>query len=341
MLEMLIERHLNRKNILFLTAVAVALILVIKMQDIAVMFFASYVIACSLNPVVDKLENKFSRHTASFVVLFFAIFIFAIFFIPLFVLAGHEVKQFLIMFSSYADNIKEFVSNSLFLKQPDITSTRLENALSSASSFTTNVIQQIIDFGRNISSAFVYFIASLMIIYYFMADKTNIKNAYLHLFPKQMRKKAGEVSDMISDKVGGYIVGQIAAMSCVGVIMTVGLLFLNVDYAFLLGFITAILDIIPIVGLAIALIICLAAAYKCGFIILILIVIVFAIAQLVENNFVRPYVFGKLLDIHPILIYLFLFITAKYMGVIGVVFAPAIAATICVLVQELYVKNLE
>ena len=51
--------------------------------------------------------------------------------------------------------------------------------------------------------------------------------------------------------------------------------------------------------------------------------------------------FGKLLNIHPVIIYLFLFITAKFMGVVGVIFAPAIAATICVLIEELYMKNLE
>jgi len=59
-----------------------------------------------------------------------------------------------------------------------------------------------------------------------------------------------------------------------------------------------------------------------------------------ENNLVRPYIFGKFLDLHPLIIYLFLFITAQYLGVVGVIFAPAIAATVCVLIQELYIKNI-
>ena len=73
---------------------------------------------------------------------------------------------------------------------------------------------------------------------------------------------------------------------------------------------------------------------------IVLVCVVFAIAQWAENNLVRPYVFGKFLDIHPLVIYLFLFITAQYLGVVGVVFAPAIAATVCVLIQELYIKNI-
>ena len=64
------------------------------------------------------------------------------------------------------------------------------------------------------------------------------------------------------------------------------------------------------------------------------------IAQIAENNLVRPYIFGKFLDIHPLIIYLFLFITAQYLGIVGVIFAPAIAATICVLIQELYIRNI-
>ena len=71
------------------------------------------------------------------------------------------------------------------------------------------------------------------------------------------------------------------------------------------------------------------------------VLIVFSIAQLTENNFVRPFVFGKFLDLHPLIIYLFLFIAAKYMGIVGVVFAPAIAATVVVLIEEIYIKGLE
>jgi predicted PurR-regulated permease PerM len=161
------------------------------------------------------------------------------------------------------------------------------------------------------------------------------------MFPVQMRERTGEIYDTIAQKIGGYVVAQIATLASVGIIMTIGLLILRVDYALLLGLMTCILDIIPVVGPAIALIICLIATYKAGFGILIGVGIVFAITQLTENNLVRPYVFGKFLDIHPLIIYLFLFITAKYFGIVGVVFAPAIAATAVVLIQEVYMKNLE
>ena len=81
--------------------------------------------------------------------------------------------------------------------------------------------------------------------------------------------------------------------------------------------------------------------YKSGTAALLIAAIIFAVAQILENNFVRPYVFSKFLDLHPLIIYLFIFIAAKYMGIIGIIFAPAIAATTVVLIEEVYMKSLE
>ena len=82
-------------------------------------------------------------------------------------------------------------------------------------------------------------------------------------------------------------------------------------------------------------------SYEFGTKIFIGVIIIFGLAQLVENQFVRPYVFSKFLNLHPLVIYLFLLIAAKYLGIIGVLFAPAIAATVVVLIEELYIKNMK
>ena len=75
--------------------------------------------------------------------------------------------------------------------------------------------------------------------------------------------------------------------------MVVGLTIFGVNYAVLLGLITAILDIIPIVGPAVALVICLVATFESGWGAIIAVLWVFAVAQVVENNFVRTYISSK------------------------------------------------
>lgn len=340
MFENVFQKYVTAKNIVFFIIAILFLVFITKIKDIAILFFASFVIACSLNPLVDKLSKRVNRSAASAIVLTAVSLIVCLFFLPIIVMAGHEIKSFVISVPQYIEVLKEFVSKTPFLNNSQLVQFDLGELISSASGFTSNFLNESINASKNFASAVVYLLAALIIIYYFMADKDEVKTAYLSLFPANMKEKADEIIETISKKIGGYVIAQITTMTSVGVFMTIGLMLIGVDYALLLGLMTAIFDIVPVVGPAIALIFCLLTAYKAGWLALVLVLVVFTIAQWAENNLVRPYIFGKFLDLHPLIIYLFLFITAQYLGVIGVIFAPAIAATVCVLIQELYIKNI-
>ena len=340
MFENLFQKYISAKNIIFFIIAILFLIFIAKIKDIAILFFASYVIACSLNPLVDKLCKKVNRSLASAIVLTSTVFILGMFFVPMIAIAGHEIKSFIEHIPQYIENLKLFLINTPLINQTQIAQIDIAEFITSASGVTTNFVNKSINISMNFASAIIYFLAALIIIYYFMADKEEVKKCYMSLFPTQMKEKADEIIETISKKIGGYVIAQLTTMTSVGLLMTIGLMIIGVDYALLLGLITAILDIVPVVGPAIALIICLLTAYKAGALTLVLVLVVFAIAQWAENNLVRPYIFGKFLDLHPLIIYLFLFITAQYLGVVGVIFAPAIAATVCVLIDELYIKNI-
>ena len=338
----LFKRYITVKNIIFFVISILFIIFITKIKDIAIMFFASYVVACSLNPIVDKLiaKVKMKRSTASFWVLSGGVVLASLFLVPILVIVLEQIKSFIIIIPEHIYNIHEYIINSNLLNSPYLDKNAIGSMLSSTVNFTSGIINSSINFGMNVASQFVYLVAAILIIYYSMADRDLVKKVYLSLFPKQMKSKAEFILDDISKKIGGYIAALIVTIISVGVVMTIGLLLLKVDYAVLLGLITAVLDIIPVIGPAIALAIALVVSYKAGWVTLLLIAVVFALAQLIENNFVRPLVFSKMLDLHPLIIYFFIFVTAQYLGVVGVIFAPAIAATICVLIDELYIKNI-
>ena len=341
MLENVFNKHVTAKNIIFFIIAILFIRFVGHIEDIAIMFFASFVISCSMEPFVAKLSKKYKRPTAVNIVLFGSILLICLFFIPIILLLGQEIRNLAESFPRLVDALRDFIQNSPYATRALIEKLDFAGMLSSASGMTGQLVGETIHLGKNIGSGLVYLIGSIILIYYFMLDKETVHKTFLKLFPANMRNKAEEILNTISNKIGGYVIAQIATIFSVGVLMTIGLLIIRVEYAILLGLITAILDLIPIVGPAIALLICLAVSYKAGLGVLALIVLVFTITQLTENNFVRPFIFSKFLDIHPIIIYLFLFITAKFWGVIGLVFAPAIAATAVVLIEELYMKNIE
>lgn len=62
----------------------------------------------------------------------------------------------------------------------------------------------------------------------------------------------------------------------------------------------------------------------------------FLLVQQLSNYIVRPILFGKFMQLHPLMIFLALFLAEQFLGFWGVILSPAIAATVCVLIDELY-----
>lgn len=332
------QKYLTPKNVIFAIAAILTLVFIAHVPDIAIMFFASYVIACSFEPLVKRLSKKMSRPTASALVLLGSLIAIVLLFVPLVIIGANEVKSFADAFPQYVELIKKFVMNTPFLNKNNID---IGGVITSASGVSSKILAETITFGKNIGSALMYLLVSILIIYYFMVDKDKVKHAFLKLFPNSIRKRTSEIYDTISLKIGGYVVAQVAAIASIGIIITIGLLILRVDYALLLGFLSALFDIIPVVGPTIAFFVCIFAVAKYGPLMMVLVALVFGGAQLIENNFVRPYVFSKLLNIHPLLVFLFIFLGAKFFGILGVVFAPAIAALTVVLIEEIYMRSIE
>ncbi len=338
----LFEKYLGVKNFIFLVLSILFIIFIAQIKDIAILFFASFVISCSLNPIVDRICDKFkkiNRPAASAIVLLGTLFIVFLLLIPIIVTGGEQIGSFIEALPERFEHTKTFLLKIPYLADTNINNIDLGGLMSSASDVTSNIVDKSIMFSKGIAAFLVYFLAACIIIYYFMADKKTVKKGYLSLFPKDLKQRADEIIESISQKVGGYILAQVVTLTSVGLIIVIGLAILGIDYALILGLMTAVFDLVPVVGPTIAFIIIMIAVCKLGAIKIGLVVLIFGFAQWAENNLVRPYVFGKLLDIHPLIIYFFLLVTAQYLGIVGVIFAPAIAATFCVLLEELYIKN--
>ena len=335
------RKYLSIKNIIFFIIAILFLIFLSKIKDIAILFFASYVIACSLKPLVKKKTKKMSRPMASAIVLVGAILVVLAFFVPIFVMGGIQIRDFMRLLPAHLTEIKMFIAGLPFINAEQLSNLNYSELASTAGGITTDILDKSIVVSKGIAAALIYILAGCLITYYFLADEKIIRKTYLTLFPKHIQNKADEIITSISQKVGGYVVAQIVTIASVGIIVSLGLLILRDDYAILLGLMAGLFDLVPVVGPTVAFIVILLAVYKLSALKIGLVIFIFLFAQWAENNLVRPYIFSKFMDLHPLIIYFFLLVTAQYLGIVGVIFAPPIAATVCVLIEELYIKNIK
>ena len=336
---MLKKRFWTTKNIIFTILVVVLLLMLPKIIGILMLFFGAYVLACALNPYVSKLMQKMKNRTvAASLVLFGSITGIIALFIPIAFVAYKEIKTFLITMPEKIADFSNFFMNTKIYghKLPEMVD--LDTILGNSSSLAQGVVNQSLNFTVTIFQLVMISVALTMIVYYILIDKTYLKQKFLEFFPPDLKDKANEILTNISNKVGGYVRAQIISMAAVGVMISIVLVIFGIEYATLLGLVSGLLDIVPILGPTIALSIIILVAYPAGLVKIVLIIIGFLAVQQISNYVVRPVLFGKLMELHPLMIFLALFLAEQFLGFWGVILSPAIAATVCVLIDELYLS---
>ncbi len=117
---------------------------------------------------------------------------------------------------------------------------------------------------------------------------------------------------------------------------TVGLWAIGVSYALLLGILSAVLTVIPYIGTFIGALIPILFAFvtkdslSYGFGVMGLYVLI----QFVENNFISPVILGNSVNVNPFVAVLALLVMSQYWGVIGMLIAVPLTATIVILLEH-------
>lgn len=330
----------NIKNILFVLLIIFLVWFIGQIKSTALLAFASFVLACSLNPAVDKLSKYIKRGLASTIVITGTILIVILFLIPIISISIQEIQQVINNVPGIIKETLDFLSKKTLMGKTLIEYINLDTITQTSSQMASGLVNKSINFTVALMEAITVIITMGVIVFYMTYEKNLIRDAIIAMFPPKMKQRAKEVYENIEHKVGGYVIAQVLSMSTVAIFTAIGLMLLKVQYAILLGLIAGLLDIIPIVGPTVAFILGIICASQQGWLIVILTALVYLAAQWVSNNFVRPLVFGKFLDLHPLIIIFAFLIAAQFLGVWGVILSPAIAALLLTLFDELYLKTI-
>lgn len=330
---------LSLKNIIVFIIIGAVIVLAIKSLDILMMLFASFVITCAIIPLINKLEKYLPRVWCVTLILLGLILASFIVLVPLITISLKEASSLLNNIPYTLNNFENILNIKIFNQTLSelVTFESIKEPL--ARGAQSLVANSIIAGKLAVNFITTTFAISIM-VFYFAYDEKRIKDKFIEFFPSENKQKAIKILDNIASKVGNYIFAQAIAMFFVGALTTVGLLLIHHNHAFLLGVITCVLDIIPVIGPTIAVAAGLITSASGGFLYVLLTFVVYMIAQWAQNQLLRPIVFGKLLNMHPLVIIVALLVSARFLGFWGVVLSPAIASAICVLVDELYLDKI-
>lgn len=168
---------------------------------------------------------------------------------------------------------------------------------------------------------------TLIISIYMMAIYPAIGPFLLRLLPERFQPQALDVSHHVSRAVGGYFRGQITVALIMGVIIGLGLTVLGVPSALAIGFLAAILNVVPYLGVILSIIPALLLALPLGWLKVVLVLGLFIGANQIEGHFIAPRVMAQSTHLSSLAVLLAILFGVELFGLMGAVIAvPAVAA---------------
>jgi predicted PurR-regulated permease PerM len=130
-----------------------------------------------------------------------------------------------------------------------------------------------------------------------------------------------------------YLLGLLIVMTIVGILNSLGLLLLGIDYPFFFGFLAALLLLIPYIGIIIGSLLpaLVALATKDSYWYAIGVVSIFGFIQFLEGNFITPKITGTKVSLNSLVSILSIILFSMLWGIPGMILALPVTASLKVL----------
>jgi predicted PurR-regulated permease PerM len=181
----------------------------------------------------------------------------------------------------------------------------------------------------------------LVFTIYFMADMPRIRTGVVRLFPVERRPRARRVVDLVVDKVGGYMIGNIIISIIAGVASLIAFSLLGVPFPVPLAFVVALCDLIPMIGATLGAVIGVTVALftKGLWPTAVLVAAFFVAYQQLENYVIAPRVLKTTVELGAAAVLIAGLIGATVLGLVGALMAIPVAAAVNVLLNERLVAH--
>ena len=214
-----------------------------------------------------------------------------------------------------------------------------ENLVDAVRSVGSTVLGGVLGFVYGTLNVVITLLGVLFIGLYLLVDVRKIKAAYLKAAPHDYRSDARSLWNAFGYCLSRYLGGLALILLIQGAVSAVGLYFIGVPYALVLGAIVSVTAIIPYLGAFLGAIpaLLVALAFE-GPTAALLTALLFLGVQQLEGNFLTPKIQGDTLHVHPILVFLGVIVGGGLGGILGVIVAVPALAVLRVLFDFLRVR---
>jgi len=325
----------TKRVVVALFAIA-ALYIVYRAGDIVRPFVWAGVLAYVLLPLVALLERRLSMpRTAAAAMVFLGLVAVIIgggrLLVPLAIDQVRELQRTLPSLIANAQNTLAETADQVGLEDLDALIVNFSGGSDLTQMVARGAVPFIVGLGHFLLELLVFLIAT----FFLLRDAPRLVQWFRRILPASQRNELIPLFAQVNTLLGRYVRGQVFLIGVMSTVTFIGLSVLQIPFALLLGLMTGVLEVIPIVGPitagAIACLVALGHPAPWGLSQIWYVAIVAGMYTLLrhsEDYFVIPLVIGRIVRLHPAVVIFSLLTGGALYGLLGVLIAVPVAATL-------------
>ena len=324
-----------RNIVLFAFGVGIALYFAWLLHDVLVVIYVSALFAVVLMPLVRGVMKLHigrwcpSRGTAVLIIVLLT--------------AGSLTAFFAFALRPAFKDLREFIRElpqrgpQLFVRiqqVPLLREMNIDALQEKVQDMTSNAASYAVRFASDWAATMARILAGIVLTVYFILEGDEAYAWFLSLFPVERRLRLDQTLARASARMGRWLLGQGTLMLILGLLSAIVFRLLHVRYAYALGVIMGLFNLVPVAGalVSVSLVVVVAALDSWGRVVGVLI-IYFTYLQ-IENTWLTPKIMRTQVDLAGLTILIALLIGSALAGIIGAMVAVPTAVLIAVVLKE-------
>jgi len=175
-----------------------------------------------------------------------------------------------------------------------------------------------------------------LVAFYLLRDWDLLVAKVRDLLPRHIEPTISKLARESDGVIGAFLRGQFIVMSALGVIYSVGLSLIGLEFSLLIGLLAGLISFVPYLGLITGV---LAASVVAllqfhSFLSIVWVLAVFGIGQLISDFLLTPLLVGDRIGLHPVAVMFAVLAGGHLFGFFGILLALPVAAVIVVILRH-------
>jgi len=191
----------------------------------------------------------------------------------------------------------------------------------------------------NVGGGLFGLLTALILTFYMLVDSKTLREQVMLFFPRRHRPRASAASREVVLKISAWLGGQLLLAGAIGATSAIGLWALGIPFFYVLALLSAVGEMIPVIGPILAAIPAIAVASTVSLDKVLFVVIFFVLQQQVENHVLVPKIMSRQVGVSPVTVIVSLLIGGSLLGIVGAILAVPTAAILQVVAAELMTEE--